>query len=231
MSTEIYPDGIRMNCFASDYCEIAMEAYYKASKSAETLKLMGYTAIDTDEIYSDMNKNIIVAIVFSAMSLESFFNDYAAACLGDSEFYNNFDKLSEISKFELIAKFILKTSVNKEKSYYCHLKSLTKNRNSYVHNKSQGMNADSILAEYAVAYNDNNDKPIYDAKIINHDLKDALIALKAIRDIAMFFDKHDSSVHVLSRFFGVSRFSCESEYKSKYKDFVYSELGIKRTVP
>ena len=210
-----------------------MEAYYKAIKSAEKLKELGYSVIGTDEYYANMEKNVVITIVFSAMCIESFFNDYAAACLGDSEFYDNFDKLSELSKFELIAKFILKTTIDKEKSYYSNLKFLIKKRNSYVHNKSYKYKFDSTLNYEDLAFFTDEgpeEELILDKKIINQELKDAVISLKAIRDIAIFFDEHDSSAYAMSRTFGTSCFSVESEYKSNYINEVFSRLEIKRNI-
>lgn len=233
MIGSMYPEGIRENCFATDYCEIAVEAYYKAIQSAKVLEEINYVACDNQDYYSDMEKNVVITIVFSAMCIESFLNDYAAACLGDSEFYDNFDKLSEISKLELISKFILKTTVDKEKSYYSQLKTLIKARNSYVHNKSKDFDINTYREEnsYLVFSEDECEPPVYNKVIVKEEIKSALNALKAIRDIALFFDEHDSGAYALYQLFRPLSFVYESEYKTTYKNFVYSELGIKRSFP
>ena len=132
----IYPDGGRVNVLYPTYCDIAMRAYYEASLLHEKLKAKHYSG----ECFDDrllLEQKIIITIVFSAMSIEAFLNDYAAACLGDTEFYENFDKMSVLSKFKLIAKFILKTDIDKSKSYYSYLKILFSLRDSYVHSKSK----------------------------------------------------------------------------------------------
>ena len=132
----IYPEGARVNMLASMYSEIAMESYFYASKCYQVIRDNNYSrACVYDE--TEMDKHIVKTVVFSAMSIESFLNDYAAACLGDSEFYENFDKLSAIGKFQLIAKFILKCKVEKDRDYYFYLKTLFRLRDSYVHNKSK----------------------------------------------------------------------------------------------
>ena len=91
MAERIYPEGARNNILAGMYCEIAMEAYFHATKYYQIIRENNYSAFSGYEL-SEMNKYIVKTVVFSAMSIESFLNDYAAACLGDSEFYSNFDK-------------------------------------------------------------------------------------------------------------------------------------------
>ena len=98
MAENIYPEGARNNMLAGMYSEIAMEAYFHATKYYRVIRENDYSAFVGYEL-SELNKYIVKTVVFSAMSIESFLNDYAAACLGDSEFYSNFDKLSTIGKF------------------------------------------------------------------------------------------------------------------------------------
>ena len=117
MAEHIYPNHIRENCFAGRYCEFAMDHYYEALRTYESLekgKFHSSMGIERRE----MENHIIATIVFSGMCLESFFNNYAAACLGDSDFHEYFEKLDVKSKFVLIAKFILKAEIDKSKSYY-----------------------------------------------------------------------------------------------------------------
>lgn len=135
MGAGIYPHDARSNCLAGKYCELAMDHYYNALMLFEKIKEQKYHESTIWDFFA-LQDQIIVTTVFAGMSLESFFNDYASACLGDEEFYSNFDKLDVKSKFILIAKFILKAEVDKSKSYYSHLVSLIKKRNSFVHNKS-----------------------------------------------------------------------------------------------
>ena len=126
MADAIYPNSFRINYFANTYCEMAMESYYNAKDLYLQIKKDNYVGERIHELVG-MEKQVISAVVFSAMCIESFFNDYSAACLGDVEFYDNFDKLSTISKFQLIAQFILKKEIDKSKSYYSRLKLLIKN--------------------------------------------------------------------------------------------------------
>ena len=71
------------------------------------------------------------------MTLEAFFNDYAAKKLGDKFFYENFEILRPMGKLQLIAKFILKADVVKGTTLWNLADSLFRERNKYVHSKSE----------------------------------------------------------------------------------------------
>ena len=228
-------ENIRQNYLASTYCEIAMESLYKANSYLERIKKANYAGYEISSKVS-MDKSIITVVVFSAMTIESFFNNYAATKLGDTDFYDNFDKLSMISKFQLIARFILKSPIDKSKSYYSFLKSLVKNRDSFVHNKSRSLklnidstddfetidclseNADFLIEEYAL----NKDE-------IDNGFREALNALRAIKDIAIFFDNADAECYALKSIFHPCGTIMGNEYEKQYKEYVFSELGLKFT--
>lgn len=230
MAKKIYPKAARTNCFASMYCEISMEEYFKVSEIFNYLSKNDYI-VSEEYNYSEMNKGVIKTVVFAAMAIESFMNDYAAACLGDSEFYSNFDKLSTISKFQLIAKFILKSEINKEASYYYYLKTLFRLRDSYVHNKSAKFNMDFSSFEDASEYRKyvpiECSENICDKDEVNDDYKSALNALKAIKEIAEYFDEHDSNVMAMRILFNPLELLYGSEKEIEYKTRVFSELNIK----
>ena len=232
MEKKTYPDGCRCNNNSITYCEIAMEAYYNAANWAKEAKKLKYET-EAEYAIDAFYKEVISAVVFSAMAIEAFFNDYAAACLGDSEFYDNFDQLSPIGKFELIARFILDAEVDKSKAYYSHLKRLIKNRNSYIHNKStkvtvpeysieEAIEANSLLAQYLSS---DEDLPVNQQEL-KDGLNEALDALKTIRDIAQFFDLYDTEFCATARFFGLY---CGFDVSSaeKYRQFALKMLKIK----
>lgn len=206
-----------------------MDHYYNALMLFEKIKEQKYHESTIGDCFA-LQDQIIVATVFAVMSLESFFNDYASACLGDEEFYSNFDKLDVKSKFILIAKFILKAEVDKSKSYYSHLVSLIKKRNSFVHNKSYKVDNKG----YSGIIRDEKDDVEYDEyylskeKItaIKDELTDGLNALKAIRDIAYYFDEHDTNAFALVRLmkpYGIF----DSETQKEQRELVLSKLDIK----
>ena len=225
----IYPHDIRSNCLAGNYCELAMDHYYDALMLFEKIKEQKYHASTIMDCF-DLQEQIIVTTVFAGMCLESFFNDYASACLGDEEFYSNFDKLDVKSKFILIAKFILNAEVDKSQSYYSHLTSLIKRRNSFVHNKSYKVEINGCSG---IIHGENDDVD-YDKRYLSKEeitaIKDELTyglnALKAIRDIAYYFDEHDTNALALVRLmrpYGMF----DSEIQKKQRELVLSRLDIK----
>lgn len=213
------------------YCEIAMESYYNATASYQQIKKAEYS-MDGYSEYDSMNKSIVSTIVFSAMAIEAFINDYAAACLGDSDFYDNFDKLSLLGKFELIARFILKSGrLDRGRACYYRLKSLIKARNSYVHCKSkhsvfQGYSLDEIQ-EIERMNSIEPEFPKIDSEEIESSVKEALDALKAIHDVAVYFDEYDSNIGAVSRLFNTFGLVAGEEKERQYKAVVFRLLGIK----
>lgn len=232
---DIYPDSFRTNNLSSLYCDIATEAFYYASKEYEKLP-NNLQNPDTDyEIIYTIRKNLVVTTVFSAMCIESFFNDYAATCMGDSEYYDNYDKLSIISKFHLISSFILETEVDKSKKYFYYLKRLFKRRDDYVHNKSKNfewkytreelisdIDKDEFELDDYLDSGYKNDK----ADIYNK-IKEALCDLKAIKEIALYFDSIDSSVCAINRLFNPFLLEHESESVLKIRKYVLKALDLK----
>lgn len=232
MAEKIYPGGPRLNCFAGMYCEIALESYYNAMISYGRIKDAEYSWDAWSEYYA-MEKSIISTIIFSAMCIEAFFNDYAATCLGDSDFYDNFDKLAVLDKFELIARFILKSKVERSKSYYSRLKSLIKNRNLYIHNKSKNVDIKECTLEELQAFEEASpicefecEQPKLNSAEIKNDMRIALDALKTIHEVAVYFDERDENIFATTRIFGNSGFF-QSESEKQYKSAVLPLLGIK----
>ena len=201
MRKRIYPTkSIRTEFNAKRYADIAIDNYFQAKEAKEKIKNMTYRNMDYSLLES-INKNVTICIVFSEMCLESFFNDYAAACLGDNDFYNNFDKLSAENKFALISKFILKTEVDKNKGYYNKLKYLIKIRNRLVHNKSKDFSK-QLKNSPVISFEGAKDFDV-DQKVEFPFLKDELLKAKnsvmAIFEILDFFDERDSNVKAMKR--------------------------------
>lgn len=226
MSRGIYPGYGREGAFTHKYCEIAMESYYQAMQAQERLKKLNYSQIDDDGDYWRMNKNIITTVVFSAMAIESFLNDYAAACLGDKEFYENFDRLSVMSKLQLIVTFIMHAEMDKSKIYYSLMKALFSCRDKFVHNKSKKMKFQGYTKEeldQIERWQEENDyvpeEPVYDAQDIAKDMRMGRDALRAMRELAAFFDAHDENICAQFRFFGSSLefFVCEPYQKEIFQ--------------
>lgn len=225
---------MRKDYLAGTYCEIAMESFFEATQYAEKIEKNDYHAASISD-YVFMERKTISTIVFSAMCIESFLNDYAATALGDDEFYDNFDKLSALSKFQLIAKFILKTELSKSEAYYGHMKALFKKRDTYVHNKSRAFiipyteedfkKRQKELEESGVPFDFDNmlvcEKEELSAVI--HEARDALMAIKCI---AEFFDKHDHNAHAMGIFSPLG-LVCGNAEEIRYKKTVFQFLDIK----
>lgn len=234
MAEYIYPDGVRNNFLAGMYSEIAMEAYFHVTTYYQIIRDNNYAAFSVYELL-EMNKHIVTTVVFAAMSIESFLNDYAAACLGDSEFYSNFDKLSTIGKFQLIAKFILKGKVEKDKKYYFYLKTLFSLRDSYIHNKSTSMDLEghATLEEYLnpvqEVYKDELSEGFlrFDKGEVDNAYNEATNALKAIKEIALYFDEKDARHISMNLLFHPLGLQVGSDKEKEYKALVFAKLGIK----
>lgn len=231
MAKPIYPHCGRIDNFSFIYCEMAMEAYYHASKMVDEIKKKNYFAIEGAIEWDALGKDVIKTVVFSAMTIEAFFNNYAAACLGDSEFYGSFDQLSPISKFELIAKFILEAQIDKSKSYYSQLKKLIARRNLYIHNKSRAVTFGYATLEEALEVQRRvqqlmDQGPKIDKQRLKSELNEALDALKAVRDIARFFDQHDTNVYAIKQLFRLHSMNNADPYE-QYKRFTHKALQIK----
>jgi len=223
-----YPQGVRINCNAFVYSEMAVEAYSDALDFAEAIKAAEYKFLDTEKEYTFLYKRTIATVVFSAMTIESFMNDYAA-CLGDEEFYNNFDKLSVLSKFQLIAKFIFQAKIDKEKSYYCYLKKLVKNRDRYVHNKSESFNTGALTEDEWLdeAYQKACEEQVFEEPLIEKSdvdgmIREALEALKAVKEVSDFFEIHDDHFHADFRVWKI----CSGQECPEYAKKVFDQLKI-----
>lgn len=220
-----YPETfMRQNCYASHYAEIAIKNYYEMKEVFEQNNGKDIKGEIVSEIRKVVNMQMICC-VFSEMALESFFNDYAAACLGDSEFYDEFDKLSVIGKFQLIVNFILKKDFDKSKAYYSSLKKLLKDRNDLVHNKSTSikpediqkcercLNGESLDFDYEEYLKSN-------VLIIKDALREAKEYINAMVRIAKFFHENDVNARPFIRLFvGVCNYPKYELAKKFSKEF------------
>ena len=108
-------------------------------------------------------------------------------------------------------------------------------RDSYVHNKSTSFDTGghATLEEYLdyaqEAYKEelSEESWSFDKDEIDTDYKGATNALKAIKEIALYFDKNDASQIAMHRLFHPLGLQLGSEKEKEYKAMVFSELGIK----
>ena len=236
MSREIYPDCGRENNFSGMYCKLAMESYCRAEEYYKEISEANFSMEKSDE-ETEFSKQVVSTVVFSAMCLESFFNNYLAACLGDKNFYETYDNLSPVSKLCLITDLLFRIKIDKSKSYYAGIKNLFYLRNRYVHNKSKHAASYGFYTEEEIAVieelrnapdNIPGDIPHLNKKEIQKDLKDAYESLKAIRDVAKFFDENDANCFAMVQLFGAYNYSFASAYEQRYMKEVFAKLGIKK---
>ena len=217
---------IRIDNLSSNYVDIAMQHYYDAKIMGNHM-IYDCDAVEAFQLQSDFYKHSIISIVFSHMAIEAFLNDYAATYLGDNTFYGNYDNLNTLSKFHFIATFVLQAEFDKSKSYYGLLKDLTKRRNAFVHNKSQEI--DLPDSDKDIPNGVEFEYPARRDTEYKQQLRETFNALKAIRELAIYFDKNDKGFNAIGRLFWPTIVEESIEYKKsiEYKVESLSDLGIK----
>ena len=93
-----------------------------------------------DKYYSlkdEAQKSGYIAIVFAAMYIEAAIYNFGAIYLGDNYIKKHLDKLSAISKLNVIMRLVTGKDIDTDSQAYEHLNRLFKYRNTLVHSKSQ----------------------------------------------------------------------------------------------
>jgi hypothetical protein len=201
----------RTKSLANDYVSIALKNYSEMKEKYETLRLQD-TDLDAIFDYNLIYQKRIIATGFSQMAIEAFVNDYAAACLGDNEFYDNFDKLSVDGKLQLVSTFIINDRLNKNSVMYANIKALKRQRNEFIHSKSyileesEMKNCSMKEEEYYLSYDERINITYKNLlERIKDDLDEVKKAVKALIDIANYFDSHDENVLATLELFGYFR--------------------------
>lgn len=207
----------RENYNVTTYCDIAMKNYYNAKMCFEQLK----DRTDQEYIWNEserFNQAVLITIVFSSMAIESFINDYLATCLGDENYYNNFDSLNVISKITMASKFIIGKDLEKNTELYYCLKELMKNRNTIVHSKSKTFNKGEYMQKIISEIKGGKK----DFLTLEHekDFKEAKNSIKAMVLLAEYFDKYDENIDAKFRFFA------PQIHDEEYKKQVLKEFKI-----
>ena len=203
----------RTNFLASLYVDIAAKNF----SQAEALFYEFERYIDDPSSREDFDdkeifERAVSTIVFSALTAESFINDYACKIMGDDFFYGNFQSLSTISKLQLCHKIVTGKSIDIGTSCcYTLLKQLTRWRNEFVHNKSTqcfGMSEEDLL-EYKQAVAEGKVEEFSyteSLKSVAADLKDELShaydSLRAIFELAKLIDSIDGRAYAEVHLFG-----------------------------
>ena len=232
---KIYPGYGRVFCYASTYAKISIDNYCRAKELYNSIVEANYDSLNLDEgIRCKFFDHVIVSVVFSAMAIEAFINDYAASCIGDDLYYQNFDHLSVIGKLQLISSFILKTEFDRTSSCYSYVKEIFSARDKFVHSKSQSAYAffkknnlsffeESEECEYEF---DPDDWRIMDKNELNEEFKLCKTAIKAMRNITSYFDGIDSNCYAYFRLLGFGSITeQEEDIKTVIADFSITDIN------
>ena len=187
----------RLEYFAQDYMEIAIDNYMDAK-----IILDNITTFQSSD-YESLHKKSSIVITFCAMAIESFFNDFAAACIQDNLYYGSYDSLSIQNKFQLIVQFILKKEFKKDQEPYGLLGKLTKNRNGLVHNKSRDANSipldDKNLEHPKEPYKNLNEVETWYNNYIQNDFNKVKDAIRAVVQVINYFETCDFQTSACER--------------------------------
>jgi len=233
----IYPEEGRIGFYISDYGEIAMAHYCEAKRCIEAFRAADFRELALPEhAASRFYRSVMISIVFSAMAIEAFVNDYGAACTSDDFFYDNFERLSTLGKLQLIAKLLLHTEIDKSTALYSHLKVIFGARDKLVHSKTRS--AREYFEKRGYEYGSESERdvwegfdpakePILDKEEIANDFEICRVGIKAMRELAYFFDRLDESAIAVVKLFGVDLIGASSEAGRE----VAKEFSVKMIEP
>lgn len=222
-----YPkDAFRMGCLAPLYMENAMENYIEAKEIFDKIQKGDEEWPQYTE--ENLTKKVSSVVVFCAMAIESFLNDYAAAALNDNNYYKCYDSLSIASKFQLIVQFILRKEFDKGKEPYGLLSKLTTSRNELVHNKSQDF---SEILENPEKFQ--GEKKLDYLTILKKEVDKATDAIRAVVKLVNYFEENDLGTSACERMFAsftLCYFENEEESLA-LKELLKLGLNVERQKP
>lgn len=188
---------MRVNTNYSFYADIAREHNLNALSMFEELNELNKKVVDEDtyityiqelhEKEANIDKNCVIAITFSAMSLEAFIYDYAAIVLGDEYVKKYIDKLDVVAKWVIVPKMITGKELPRHKHCFELLKQTIKLRNEFVHSKSRKY-SEEIASELIDKYGTE--------QMISYSVD----AIKAIEELAFEMDLLDKDINALFKF-------------------------------
>lgn len=219
----------RIGCMANRYARIAMLHYADAKMQAETI----YHTADYDEmsiLEDKLEEHCIIVVVFSAMALESYFNDYLADKMGDKFYYENFDMIRPTAKMQFIAKFIFHVKLDKGQHLYHSVDKLFKLRNQYVHNKSKDATKYGMTEEQLEKRKDV--EPDFEAwsihlkNNIKKEMEKAEEAVRALCKTVKWIDQMDKNSYAMFWVLGAGGYAHYNEEERRKICQVQKEFGI-----
>ena len=198
-----FPENIaRIQANESSYSTIAFRALCDAEKIYKELLQDDEKFLDPDETFM-IDECVAVCETFSAFAVEGYLNTYAAACLGDDMFYDNFEKLSVLSKLQLITALLYHESIDKGGELHYLIKNLFSSRDSHAHSKNMSISgkygvSEKAIEEYEKLFSEHWKEELDDTiKSIKSryqdEIKGAELSVKAIAAVACFIDAHDTT--------------------------------------
>ena len=227
-----FPENIaRIHANESSYSTIAFRALCDAEKIYKELLQVDEKFLDPDETFL-IDECIAVCETFSAFAVEGYLNTYAASCLGDNMFYDNFEKLSALSKLQLITAFLYHESIDTGGELYYLIKSLFSVRDSHAHSKSKSILGKNSLSEGAIEEDEKHLSEYLKEEVngaikgikerYQNDLKSAELSIKAIAAVACFIDAHDTNAFARFR---LLPFSIEDEFGNPHEEKIHSSCS------
>lgn len=225
----------RENVMYGTYGRILLEHLSDSYDYLEKLKKLDKKTNSYDEfsnIQEQIESNYIEIIVFSIMCVEAFLNDYIASCILDDNYYNNFDMLNVVAKFNLIVQFIFKDNSDKSEKCASMLKGLNRNRNNLVHSKSNSAIHITYhsLEELEEMKSEMNVEDDFD-NMITQDIKscsqlfnDSKQAIMTVVELAKYFDSQDIDLHAFFSIFSFNKMDCINESQCSKKQLKAFEI-------
>ena len=129
----------REDAWASTYFRTAINHCIEADKLLASIRftndLSQHMAID-----ESMNEAGAITIVFSAMCIEAYMNDYLAQAMGEETFYKHHERKSSTDKLNLV---LGSDNLHGKDKVESAVKALFKERNDMVHAKSRDISYES----------------------------------------------------------------------------------------
>ena len=217
----------RVNYKASLYFDIAYKQFI--TDLNPSLQLDKNSILELENFKDNLFANYHIVVVFSAMTLEAFVNDYLAVCLSDDFFYSNLDKLKIKQKIEVIYNIIWEIEFDKSEKLYNCIHNLIKERNEFVHSKSENFNSEWFEKNkknipVVVRTSEDNDEQDY----IQHYLRECkqrfIESYNAINTLYLFckaVDSNDENCHAT-----VDILSHVATTEIRYQEIIKSEIDM-----
>lgn len=199
----------RQNFMVMNYSEIALDQFGILKENLEQLEQLDSMCSEVIEFQHEIDNSYISVIIFAAMAMEAFLNDYAAEKMGDDFFYDNFENLRPFAKLQLISKVVFGTAISKGGKIYLFMDQLFKERNHLTHCKSRDFSGMSVEEYEEYHHFLDTDETAADWQMLQWEridiegsralMKNAHVALRALKEVAGYVDEHDECAYATAK--------------------------------